>query len=131
MFGKPTQVVHANDQASNQTVIAKEVALAQKDIDIARGRGILLADIFEYDLLKENPLFSGDFPQKTQKSVLVTELEKKLIGQDCSISKISELDTVLIIDFMSIIRRMPFNSTIGTFGNSLSACRHAHSNSLT
>ena len=117
MFGKPAKVIESRDQASNKASLTKEVALAQKDIDIARGREMLLADILEYGLLKENPLFEGDFPKKPDKSVLVTELEKNLIDIEYSFSRTSELDTVLIV-VMSIIRRITISS-IDTFGNLL------------
>ena len=58
-------------------MIAKEVAQAQKVIDIARGRRIPIGDILQYDILSENPLFDGDLPKKPDKSVLVKEIENR------------------------------------------------------
>ena len=79
-----------------------------------------IADILKYDLLRENPLFEGEFPKKPDKFLLVSELEKTLTGIGVTFNKTSELETVMIIDFMYVIRRMPITK-VATFGDLLDA----------
>ena len=44
-------------------------------IDIARGRGITMSDILQYDLLTNNSLFEGQSPSKYDKHKIVTKHE--------------------------------------------------------
>ena len=61
----------------------------------------------EHDLLSKNILFDGDYTSKPDgKSVLVWELEKHFESRELNFENKSDLQTVLLVDFMSMIRRM-------------------------
>ena len=80
----------------------KELCNVQRNVDIARGRGIILSHILEHDLIDE------DITSKPQKYLLVQELKKQFEATDLSFTKTSNLGTTLI-DFMSMVRRMPIS----------------------
>ena len=61
-----------------KSVTTKDIAKAQRHIDIARSRGIHDADIFTHDLFETSNIFDGDLPAHTDKSSLVSELEFKI-----------------------------------------------------
>ena len=49
----------------------------QRNVDVARGRGISLAQVMEHDLLSTSILFDGDYTSKPDdKPVLVRDLKK-------------------------------------------------------
>ena len=89
--------------------LVKELSYVQKNIDIARVRGITLSYIMEHDLMSTNVLFCEETTRKPEKSVLVHELEKHFDKNDLTFMKTSKLETTLLIDFMSMIRRMPLS----------------------
>ena len=89
--------------------VAKEVAHIQKLMDIAKSRHIPTSEILEYDLLGASPLFEGDFPKKLAKHELVLELERRAPTSGTFIKDSSE-NTILLADFMSILRRIPTHS---------------------
>ena len=60
----------------------------------------------EHDLLSTNILFDGDYNSKPDKSALVRELEKHFESQELNFENKSDLQTKLLVDFMSMIRRM-------------------------
>ena len=63
----------------------------------------------EHDLLSKNILFDGDYtskPDAKYTSVLVWELEKHFESRELNFENKSDLQTVLLVDFMSMIRRM-------------------------
>ena len=102
------------------------IAAAQKDIDIAKERGMPAAQIYRHDFLPTSSIFEGKLPKKATKSQIVAELEK--------LSNVTEADTrkpernlSLIMDFMSITRSMTFPPDCTTFGdlihNSLNVAR--------
>ena len=84
--------------------VLKEFAKLQKDFDIARSRNIPISDILEYDLMECSYLFEGDYPTKTDKYVLVSELIQNIENNDMVFNKDSELSTALVIDFKSMIQ---------------------------
>ena len=50
----------------------KDLSDLERNVDVARGRGISLAQVMEHDLLSTNMLFDGDYTSKpNDKSVLV------------------------------------------------------------
>ena len=51
-------------------ITVKDVSAAHKSYEIARGRGIPIAEILEYDLFRTNALFNGDFTTKPDKPSL-------------------------------------------------------------
>ena len=85
----------------------KDLSDLQRNVDVARGRGISLVQVMEHDLLSTNILFDGDYTSKPDnKSVLVRELEKHFESRELNFENKSDLQTVLLVDFMSIIPRM-------------------------
>ena len=84
----------------------KDLSDLQRNVDIARGSGISLAEVMEHDLLSTNILFDGDYTSKPEKSALVRELEKHFESRELNFENKSDLQTVLLVDFMSMIRRM-------------------------
>ena len=83
----------------------KEVAEAQKLIDIARSRGITMSEILQFDLLTNNSLFEGQPPSKPDKHKIVTKLENILqIKND--FENLDDTNNVLVVDFMSLLRRL-------------------------
>ena len=85
----------------------KDLSDLQRNVDLARGRGISLAQVMEHDLLSTNILFDGDYTSKPdEKSVLVRELEEHFESRELNFENKSNLQTVLLVDIMSMIRRM-------------------------
>ena len=85
----------------------KDLSDLQRNVDVARGRGISLVQVMEHELLSTNILFDGDYTSKPDnKSVLVRELEKHFESRELNFENKSDLQTVLLVDFMSIIPRM-------------------------
>ena len=85
----------------------KDLSDLQRNVYVARGRGISLAQVTEHDLLSTNILFNGDCTSKPDdKSVLVGELEKHFESRELNFENKSDLQTVLHVDFRSMIQRM-------------------------
>ena len=85
----------------------KDLSDLQRNVYVAKGRGISLAQVTEHDLLSTNILFNGDCTSKPDdKSVLVGELEKHFESRELNFENKSDLQTVLLIDSMSMIQRM-------------------------
>ena len=86
----------------------KEMSESQKQMDTAKSRGIQLKEILKYDLTTESYLFDGDYTTKSkQKHVLVHELVNHNVPQ---FHKYSSEPTALLVDFMSVIRRVPLKN---------------------
>ena len=110
----------------------KEISESQKQMYTARSRGIQLKEILKYNLTTENCLFDGDYTAKTkQKHVLVHELEKLINHNAPQFHKYSSKPTALLVDFMSVIWRVPLKNVsriIDTFDlswNTISSvCSH-------
>ncbi len=85
----------------------KEVAEAQRNMDIMKERGIDLKQTLTHDLLSVSPLFNGDLPAAATKSKLVGEIESRLDFTQWS--QKTTLSTHVVIDFMSKIRQMPLS----------------------
>ena len=83
---------------------AKKLGDAQKNIDVAKTRGISTKEIQCFDNLKNNKLFDEDVTVKPEKkSELVKELEKLLTSFDYNFNSESQLRTAVVVDFMSLI----------------------------
>ena len=87
---------------------------AQRSIDIARSRKVLLRDILTYDHTVQSQIFDGDMTAKPDKSSLMKTLESSLIEDDYKVDK--KIKACIIIDFMSSIRKIPF-SKLSTFSD--------------
>ena len=79
----------------------------QKQIDVARARGISMKEILSFDHLTSNLLFEEDLTAKRNKSDLVKQLEKQLTASDTSFTAESKLRTATAVDFMSLIPSIP------------------------
>ena len=90
---------------SEENTKAKIQAIAQKQVDIAKPRFISVPEIVQFDLVPSS-LFKGHFIAKSEKHLLITELEKHLLSTEYNFAKISESKTSLVIDFMSLMRRI-------------------------
>ena len=87
----------------------KDLSDLRRNVDVARGGegSISLAQVMEHDLLSTNILFDGDYTSKPDdKSVLVQELEKHFESRELNFENKSDLQTVLHVDFRSMIQRM-------------------------
>ena len=91
---------------SSSELNVKEVAEAQKLIDIAKSRGIIMSEILQYDLLTNNSLFEGQSPSKPDKHKIVTKLENILEIKN-NFENLDDTNNVLVVDFMSLLRRLP------------------------
>ena len=86
-------------------ISSKDVAEAQRSMDIAKERGMDLGQILTHDVLTSSPLFDGDLPAHATKSVLVGEIEPRL---DLTQWSRTSVDTThVIVDFMSKVRQLP------------------------
>ena len=101
-----------SEQKRSSSNTTKGIAQAQKIIDIARSRGIHTSEVLEYDLICKSYLFVNDYTSKPDKYVLVKKLEEKLVTEEVVIP--AEDNNVLIVDFMSLICRIPVG-TLTTF----------------
>ncbi|KAK3885497.1 hypothetical protein Pcinc_010238 [Petrolisthes cinctipes] len=95
----PTTILKEKDISS------KDVAEAQRSMDIVKERGMDLSQILFHDVLKISPLFDGELPSHTNKSLLVREIEPQVDITQCSHKY--TLATHVVVDFMSKIRQMP------------------------
>jgi len=55
-------------------VTLKELAKAQRDVNLAQARGMLISKIMSHDL-ESSPLFDGDLPRHAEKATLVSEID--------------------------------------------------------
>ena len=98
-----------NFKPSKKNTKAKIQAIAQKQVDISKSRFISMPEILQFDLVPST-LFEGDFTAKPEKHLLITELEKHLLSTEYNFAKTSESKTSLVIDFMSLMRRISLAS---------------------
>ena len=85
----------------------KDLSDLQRNVDVARERGISLAQVMEHDLLTTNILFDGDYTSKPDdKSVLVQELEKHFEKRELNFDNKSDLQIALLVNFMTMALRM-------------------------
>ena len=104
---------NSKDSNEKDEVSSKEIALAQRQMDIALIRGLSQEDILSHDLLEDSILFDASTTTKTNKSMIVTEIEKVLLSEakeKQNFTKESKLVTHEIVDFMSYVRQQKFIS---------------------
>ena len=68
-----------------------------------------MPEILQFDL-RPSALFEGDFTAKPGEHLLITELEKHLLSTGYNFAKKSESKTSLVIDFMSLMRRIKWTN---------------------
>jgi hypothetical protein len=83
----------------------KDMAEAHRNMDIAKERGMDLRQILTHNLVSVSPLFDGDLPAHTNKSLLVGDIEPRLDLTQWH--QESTLVTHVVVDFMSRMRQMP------------------------
>ena len=106
-----------SDMPLNQNIVSPKVlATAQRDVDIAKDRGVDLDKIFSYDILPTSSIFDGNFPLKPEKSKLIVELEKYLTKDDF---EFPGGNFSVIVDFMSKFRSFSNLSSFKTFGQAV------------
>ncbi|KAL8619946.1 hypothetical protein ACOMHN_015228 [Nucella lapillus] len=112
-FNEQPQKIPATILKEKKDMSSKDVAEAQRTMDIAKERGMDIKQILAHDLLPVTPLFDGDLPAHAKKSTLVGEIESKLDLTQWN--RTSLLPTHVVVDFMSKMRQMPLTefSTIG------------------
>ena len=87
----------------------KFLGKAQKNIDIARSRGFTNKELLQYDHL-DSPLFDNKGLARHKKHEIMTQLESVLKEEDYCYNKQSNLRTVVVVDFMSLVRKVPFKN---------------------
>ena len=90
---------------SKENTKAKVQVIAQKQVDIAKSRFISILEILQFDLVP-SVLFKGEFTAKPEIHLLIKELEKHLLSTEYDFAKTSESKTSLVIDFMSLMRKI-------------------------
>ena len=114
-FQPQTDEIHIHE---SKVLTAKEIAEAQKNMELLRERGMELKTIISHDLFTSSPLFDGNLPAATEKYKLVTEVEKQL--DLTAWSRDTELRTSVVMDFMSKARMIPI-SELQSIGDLLRA----------
>lgn len=104
-FDDQPQKTPATILKDKNSISSKDVAEAQRSMDIAKERGMDLRQILTHDVLLASPLFDGDLPAHVNKSLLVGEIEPRL--DLTKWSQLSNLVTHVVVDFMSKVRQMP------------------------
>ena len=117
-FEEKKQKPKTNQQLVKST--AKRIGEAQKQLEIARERGISIGEILSYDHLNENILFVEDLTAKPNKSELVKELEQILEPFDYNFEIQSHYSTPIMLDFMSQVRKYP-TKKLGNFNELFAA----------
>lgn len=108
---------HANKKQNSE---AKNLARAQRLVDVAKERGMHMNEILTHDVLPMTSLLDNKgATMKPHKSDLMTTLVKKLDG-DCHHTLNKELSTCLTVDVMSQIRKIPVKE-FKTFGDLFAA----------
>ena len=111
----PSFLLKVNDQKNTTQTIKsiekltmKKMSKCTKDLDIAKKRGFQLHELLIYDHLEENVLFEKDELRKPNKSILIQTLEASYLEHsEYNFKKDSKLNTAIIVDFMSVIRKIP------------------------
>ena len=76
-----------------------------------------MPEILQFDIVP-SALFEWDFTAKPEKHLLIIELEQHLLSREYNLAKASESKTSLVIDFMSLKRRIRLTN-LQTFKESL------------
>ena len=104
-------------QITSKAITAKDIASAQRDIEIATMRGMSQKEVYSHDFFQNSTLFNGNIPTKPDKAQLVTELEAYLQPEDKIFDPDSDLTTYGIIDFMSSVRSAQHKIKPQSFGD--------------
>ena len=107
-------MTHLKNKEKTKTKSAKfftkQLSASHKSFEVARSRGIPIAEILQYDLFPAYIVFDEDYTFKPDKAISVKKLEERLEPGDLRFSKASSTSTAMVVDFMSIIRRQPLQN---------------------
>ena len=95
-----------NKTSINIKKILKTQDEIQQNFNIACSRCFSIKNILTFDLGCSSFLFDKNLTFKPKKHLCVTEIEKYLMEDDYDFSKSSPLNTALITDFMSNVRKI-------------------------
>ena len=82
-----------------------------------------MSELLKHDLVEESPLFDENDTTKPQKHIMIQELEKQLEKNYYAFDRQSNTPTVVIVDFMSVVRKVPF-AKCSTFKEALAFVWH-------
>ena len=85
----------------------KRLEKAQKEDDIALSRGFPLSEIVQYDKTRGCPLFDDVGIARHKKHEILKSLENDLQEKDYKLNRNDDLTTAVVVDFMSLIRKVP------------------------
>ena len=105
-FAQTSKTASRASAESSSQVSIKEISYVQKIFEIEKSRGIPITEILEHDPLGKSPLFENQFTAKPDKHILIKELENAIVPNDYCFSKSSILPAALVIDFMSVVRKL-------------------------
>ena len=103
------------DSTRSNAIDKKDIALAQKKLDMVRERGVSLEEGLTYDIMDYSMLFEGAHCKKPDKYKLTRELEQAFGNTVEELPVESGRKTCKIVDFMSVAR-MISTGGIKTFG---------------
>ena len=95
-----------NKTSINIKKILRTQGEIKQNFGIACSRCFTIKNILTFDLGCSSFLFDGNLTFKPEKHLLVTEIEKYLMEDDYDFSKSSQLETALIVDFISNVRNI-------------------------
>ena len=73
-FSDHPQMTPATSQKEKENISSKELAEAQKIMNIAKERGMDIKQVLAHNVLSASTLFDGDLPAHANKSTLVGEI---------------------------------------------------------
>ena len=88
--------------------LLKSLGKAQKKMDIACLRGHAIREILQYDLIEDCPLFDEVGLARHKKHEILKPIENHLLENDYKFERKSDLKTAVMVDFMSLVRKVPF-----------------------
>ena len=109
------QFLQKNRKASTENKLdtakssLKLLGKAQKEIEIARSRDYPLREILQYDLTRDCPLFDEVGLARHKKHEILKPLESDLQEEGYKLNRNDDFKTVVVVDFMSMIRKVPFH----------------------
>ena len=87
----------------------KRLEKAQKEDDIALSKGFPLSEILQYDMTRGCPLFVDVGIARHKKHEILKPLESDLQEKDYKLNRNDDLTTAVVVDFMSLIRKVPLH----------------------
>lgn len=109
-----------NKETKHMSISSKDIAIAQRQIEITTLRGMPPEEIYAHDFFNSSPLFDGDLVAKSNKSLLIAELEKQIhLDERDTFKNESSMTTHVLIDFMSQVRQFYGFQKCQDFGHAI------------